>query len=165
MRGIGRLYQHEEVKHTTKRRRFVASCLERAYTFSIRVWRRSRSGVLPFGKWGCLDAYLSRTGVDCRWVTVGGLLLASLGRGGVDVDFDFIGLSLSRAKLESVEIEGVTRRGIHLGERDKLVAFGGGPVPDDLEGIGGETSEPAGRRGITRGRRGGPVCQESFIPA
>ena len=93
----------------TKRRHFAASCLKKAYTFSIRVWSRSQSRVLPFGKWGWLDEYLSRAGVGCIWVTVGGLLLASLGRGGVDADFDSIALSLPGVKLESVEIEGVTR--------------------------------------------------------
>jgi len=160
MQGSGRLYQHEGVKHMTKRRRFVASCLEKASTFSIRVWSRSQSRALPLGKWGCLDAYLSRTGVGCIWVTVGGLLLASLGRGGVDADFDFIALALSGEKLE-----GVTRRGSDPGGRDKLGAPGGSLVPDDVEGMGGETGEPAERRGITRGRRGGPVYQESFIPA
>jgi len=51
------------------------------------------------------------------------------------------------------------------GGRDKLGALGGSLVPGDAEGMGGETGELAGRRGITRGRRGGPVYQESFIPA
>jgi hypothetical protein len=86
----------------------------------------------------------------------------------MDADFDSIALSLPGAKLESVEIEGVTRRErgeIDLGGRDKLGALGGSLVLDDVEGIGGETGELVGRRGTTRGRRGGPVYQESFIPA
>lgn len=72
-------------------------------------------------------------------------------------------LPLPGARPESKEIEDVPRRGgVGVGPegRDKL-GFDSNLAPDDVDEIGGETGELAGRKGITIGRRGGPVCQET----